>query len=609
MKPTRNEWLQQAFIDTFINRTYTKQADRVCTGFDGWKDITVTAGDAKCSILLAECKACQAGCKTYIITKAKSNTKGLTFFVLFAVAALLGTVIVANFASSVDAFDDGCGLTTNILGFIAFIMHIVIALIGFCLCIVGIVRALDSTGYALILFGIAAFGFFILVLGALGAVGFMQGNGLLVGIATIVLGIMAYLLLIFGIILGVCSGIFMESAQVSYDSNFKKLRSTLSKGDKNFCRLDKANCLKITQGSTAVLVRTGSDVYHSPKALWDKQYLMLQDEGALLDTQLAKADIKAGDCSMKGVDAFKGCKSEAICVACNIFDTASYSNYLKMAKTYTTAEPYAYEGFSVRDIWARLNAEAKSTATGTAKTKATAALDTWLEVNTTRMAFNRSQAATIKRNSNTELLLDGTPKATEGSITKTMATCELELQKKAKETTCKADQDCKSCENFRFAGNNRANGKHTSKAATMKKCYKYMQSLAKTQFSGRADCKPTVSSAACRSRFTGSVPFKLSTGQTGAAKTACNTALKNKIFDLIYPFVKGATSTDSAFCDYADDACRQKVKEVMESKNVALMIAGTIFELFELIILYVTYRGVIVFFSGDDDDDDDDDSD
>merc|ERR1711865_1295314 len=98
------------------------------------------------------------------------NTKGLTFFVLFAVAALLGTVIVANFASSVDAFDDGCGLTTNILGFIAFIMHIVIALIGFCLCIVGVVRALDSTGYALILFGIAAFGFFILVLGALGAV-------------------------------------------------------------------------------------------------------------------------------------------------------------------------------------------------------------------------------------------------------------------------------------------------------------------------------------------------------------------------------------------------------------------------------------------------------
>lgn len=57
-------------------------------------------------------------------------------------------------------------------------------------------------------------------------------------------------------------------------------------------------------------------------------------------------------------------------------------------------------------------------------------------------------------------------------------------------------------------------------------------------------------------------------------------------------------------CQFTDASCQQKLKEKTEDDLGVVGMIGGFFCLFFLIILYCTYRGVMVYMAGDDDDDD-----
>merc|ERR1711865_449682 len=233
------------------------------------------------------------------------------------------------------------------------------------------------------------------------------------------------------------------------------------------------------------------------------------------------------------------------------------------------------------------------------KLKETEKLHNYLRDNTTADARNRSYA-------NTEVVSgkavtqdngkwQGTTKV-KGAVARIFSQCKTALHKLVDVTKeCKSETDvnaCWSCRNFLFLTKV---PKTFMSGAEHVKCFKEINTRITT------DCNPTSSSRVCRKNFQGANPDISETDD-------CRKKVGTFVFDYIYNS-KLADGSPNNFCDFADNACKQKVKEVMADKNVALMIAGTIFEVFELIILYVTYRAVIVFFSGDGDDDDDDDDD
>jgi len=115
----------------------------------------------------------------------------------------------------------------------------------------------------------------------------------------------------------------------------------------------------------------------------------------------------------------------------------------------------------------------------------------------------------------------------------------------------------------------------------------------------RTECLQTNASACtCKKRFD-------KTQDNGACKGSTKAA------DNIKEMVKAAYAADStsAFCNYPDLQCKQKIQNSVESSLTTIAVFGVIFVLFFLGIIFFTLQAIHIYRGGGDDDDDDDDDD
>merc|ERR1712086_861150 len=120
----------------------------------------------------------------------------------------------------------------------------------------------------------------------------------------------------------------------------------------------------------------------------------------------------------------------------------------------------------------------------------------------------------------------------------------------------------------------------------------------------RTECLQTnTSTCTCKNRFDKTKDD--SSCKPAAGKTAFKAEANIK------EMVKAAYEADStsAFCNYPDLQCKQKIQNSVESSLTTIAVFGVIFVLFFLGIIFFTLQAIHIYRGGGGDDDDDDDDD
>jgi len=252
--------------------------------------------------LVTECLECNHKCKDYITREARAGTEAVAFFVLATVCFCVIAVIWNNFLTrgGNDEFD-------GIFSILGYVINGAVLLVGLTMVVLCIIRLVQSDGYTGLLLGIMFLGIFLLGAGGMAVGGLYGSNPLLINIASALLALFGYIMLILGIGLAVCTGFVMDEAQTQYDQNYHKIREAVEKFDATFCQLTNADCERLTVfGHTNVPVMydgvnpSGSDT-HDPTLQWDHQYLAMQAEQTWIKKTYAH---------------LQSCASHKVCVAC-----------------------------------------------------------------------------------------------------------------------------------------------------------------------------------------------------------------------------------------------------------------------------------------------------
>jgi len=133
-----------------------------------------------------------------------------------------------------------------------------------------------------------------------------------------------------------------------------------------------------------------------------------------------------------------------------------------------------------------------------------------------------------------------------------------------------------------------------SKTDKLNRCLNYFVGHMRTE----CEASDATKKCKCEDRFS-------STKDTNKNCVQDEAAVKKHIKEMVDP----AYTTTSAFCNYPDLQCKQKIQDAVESQMTTIAIFGVIFILFFLGIIFFTLQAIHIYRGGGDDDDDDDDDD
>jgi len=157
--------------------------------------------------------------------------------------------------------------------------------------------------------------------------------------------------------------------------------------------------------------------------------------------------------------------------------------------------------------------------------------------------------------------------------------------------------DCKSCrkslgdEGMSFVVGGATTWSEDDK---LNRCLNYFVGHMRTE----CEASDATKKCKCEDRFS-------STKDTNKNCVQDEAAVKKHIKEMVDP----AYTTTSAFCNYPDLQCKQKIQDAVESQMTTIAIFGVIFILFFLGIIFFTLQAIHIYRGGGDDDDDDDDDD
>ena len=608
----KNATLDRKNVSSFEGDTVCYDYGDTADGY-GWEG---------CTSMRAQCTACMSGCQDKIIKEGKEGSEAACVFVLFTCAFCIVAVVWNNLLTM-----GGNEEFTGVKMQVAFIINAAVLLVGFIMTVICAVRLLTSDSYAVPLFVLMFLGVFLLLSGGIIVYGVWKDVAMLINLGNIFLSLFGYLCFILGIALAVCSGTVMGDASTAYDQNYPKLRQAVERYEPTFCQLSVADCKTVTVGgSNAVLVvkDKASAGKHSSAALWAAQYALLHGEKDWLKTQ------------MTDMHKFAECRtSTAVCQACApleaMLKTSGRNPDYSAAKSRTVAKQGGvaiktdfcpaklvvsrmagvyYDGFSFKNYSAVLN-----------KTKTEAEAQAVIKDFKARW-YNHTQ-------------VHGHYDCSATQTGKCEAAINEQSETEVGADNCKDNVDCKACNNLPLSVYSEVSDSGRF-ATDMKKCLSYvMKQISATT------CVPTQTSALCRQYFTSPIvhPYQVAKcgGVVGAAVSGVssinkkasngqwvsadfNTVLKNKAgcacwsdnskqvcfsnknnrdaaFSILQKKLPGA------FCQFTDAACKAKLTSNTESEMATIGIVGAAFCGGYIAVLYLTYRGILVYRSGDDDDD------
>ena len=274
---------------------FTKGTTPTCVSLKYWKDCE----SGKTQIRKA-CEVCNDGCRDFLTSELRAGTEALTFFVLCTVAFTIVAVVWNNFLTR--GGNDEFNGTLSLLGYLINAAVLLIGFIMICLCGA---RMVQSEGYFGLLLGIMFLGVFLLIAGGAAVAGLKLGNPLIIQLASALLALFGYIMLIVGVALAVCTGTVMESANTGYDQNYKAAREQLEKIEPSYCQLTTEQCERLTVfGDATVPVVPLGVTKHSPYATWEAQYLSMQTHADWITRTYAGK-------------ALSVCANKPVCVACS----------------------------------------------------------------------------------------------------------------------------------------------------------------------------------------------------------------------------------------------------------------------------------------------------